>query len=93
MEFGHKAYARTSHYSLSEAHIVHSIVHEHLYVAHFYYLVPQIWQQRQCEIAVGYGRLVRAFALGAFAVNVYPLVVKGGIGKHINAFLVHFKPL
>ena len=40
-----------------------------------------------------YNSLSKWAVLGLFGVNVYPLVVKCGIGKCVNAVLVNFEPV
>lgn len=77
----------------AEAHLVHSIVDHHLQVVHFDNLFPQVGQQRERQIAVGDGALVWAFFFSALHVYVDPLVVEGGVGKFVDAFLVDGEPV
>ena len=93
VERSHQPHAAACQYGLAEAHFVHSVVHQHLQVAHLDDLVPQVRQERKGEIAVRDGALVRRFGLGAFHVHVNPLVVQGGVGKLVDTFLRHLKPL
>ena len=92
VEFGHKAHSASCHNSSTKSHFVHAIIHEHVDVVDFDDLVPHVGQQAQGEVAVGDGAFIGTFALSAFNINVYPLVVECGIGKLIDAFLVDFYP-
>ena len=42
---------------------------------------------------MGYGAVIGALLLGALRVDVNPLVVECGVGKLVDAVLVHFQPL
>ena len=48
-------------------------------------------QEREREVAVGDG-LPEGTGGGALLVNMDPLMVERGIGKHIDALLRHFDP-
>lgn len=90
VEVGNEAYVLARLYCLAELHLVHTVVDHHLEVLHLDNLIPQAGQHRECEIAVSDGRLEWAFYCGTLCVNVNPLVVECGIGKHVDALLREF---
>ena len=67
-----------------------AVVNHHLQVVHFDDLVPKIRQHGEGQVAVHDGAFEGAFGPGAFYVDVYPLVVGGGIGEEVDAFLRYF---
>ena len=77
---------------LSELHLIHSVVDEHLDVVHLNNLLPQMREEGKGEIAVSDGGLVGTFHLRTLGVNMYPLVVKRGIGKEVDTLLRDFEP-
>ena len=93
VQLGHHAQTAAHGHSLTETHLVHAIVDEHLQVVDLDDLVPEVGQQREGKITMHDGALVGALGLGALYVYMYPLVVEGGIGKLIDAVLVDGKPL
>ena len=42
---------------------------------------------------MSYGAMIGALGFGTLHVHVNPLVVEGGIGKHVDAVLVHSEPI
>ena len=93
VQLGGQSHAAAGDDGLSKAHVGHAVVDEHLDVVHLDDLIPHVRQQRQREIAVGDGRLVGAFTLCALHVDMNPLVVQGGVGKHVDALLVDQQPV
>ena len=57
-----------------------------------YDLVPQVGNQRHRQVAVGDGAVIGTLDLGALHVHMNPLVVECGVGKHVDAVLVHGEP-
>ena len=77
---------------LAEAHVLDTIVNKHLDVLHLDNLIPEVWEYRECEIAVSYGRLVWTFGFSSLHVYVNPLVVESCVCKHVDAVLVYLQP-
>lgn len=92
VEFSGHAHTAASDHSLTEAHLVHAIVHQHRDVVDLNNLSPKIWKNRKGEIAVSDGALEWAFLLSALHVHMNPLVVESGIGKLVDTVLVDFEP-
>ena len=90
LQVGDEADAFARLHCLAELHLVHSVVHHHLQVVHLDNLVPQVWQHGEREVAVRDGCLVWAFLLSLLCIDVDPLMVEGGIGKHVDALLRKF---
>ena len=42
MQFGNQSHTTSRHHGLSESHLVHAIVHQHLDVVHLNNLLPQV---------------------------------------------------
>ena len=90
MQRSHQTDALSGKYSLTELHLIHSVVNHHLQVIYLNNLIPQMRQHGEGEITVCNGTLKRTFGLGAFCVNVNPLMVQRCVGKEIDAFLRKF---
>ena len=93
LQRGRHADVATRDDGLSEAHFVHAIVDQHLDVVDLDDLVPQVGEQRKREVSVGDSALVRTLHFGSLRVDVYPLVVEGGVGKEVDALLVYLQPI
>ena len=92
VEFSDESHALSGEHGLSELHLVHAVVHEHLDVLDFDDLFPEVGQKAEGEIAVHDGLSEGTF-FGSFGIYVNPLVVQGGVGKKVDAFLVHLQPV
>ena len=92
VEFSDESHALSGEHGLSELHLVHAVVHEHLDVLDFDDLFPEVGQKAEGEIAVDDGLSEGTF-FGSFGIYVNPLVVQGGVGKKVDAFLVHLQPV
>ena len=55
VEFSDEAHALSGEHGLSELHLVHAVVHEHLDVLDFDDLFPEVGQKAEGEIAVDDG--------------------------------------
>lgn len=88
LHVGAESHALSGEHGLAELHLVHAVVDEALQVVDLYDLIPEVGQERECEVSVDDGLMERALCLAALLIDVYPLVVEGGIGKHINAVLI-----
>ena len=93
MQGSNQTNLRTSNYGLTEAHIRHTVVHQHLDVVHLDNLIPHIGQQTQRQVAVGNGRLVWTLLLGTSHVDMYPLMVQGCVSKQVDTILVNLQPV
>ena len=92
VELSGHAHTTSSDHRLTEAHLVHAIVHQHRDVVDLNNLSPKIWKNRKGEIAVSDGALEWAFLLSALHVHMNPLVVESGIGELVDTVLVDFEP-
>ena len=93
MECCHEANTRTGDDRLTETHLIHTIVYEHLDVVYLDDLLPEIRQYREGEVAVSDGAVVRAFYLGALYIYVNPLWVEGCVCKLVDTVLVDLQPV
>ena len=87
VEGGGEGEALAAEDGLTEFHLVNAVVDEHLDVLHINDLPPEIREDGEGEVTVCDGGAKLALGLCALCVNVYPLVVERGIGKHVDAFL------
>ena len=78
---------------LAKPHLVHAVIDEHGDVSHLDDLLPEVRQERECEVAVGDGAPVGTFLGRPLGIDVYPLVVECGVGKEVDALLGDLKPL
>ena len=93
VQLGDEAHAAAGNNRLAKAHLVHTVVDLHLQVVYLNDLVPQVGNQRHGQVTVGDGAVIGAFSLGTLHVHMDPLVVKRGIGKHVDTVLVNGEPL
>ena len=84
-----QANALSAEYRLSEFHLVHSVVDHHLQVVHLDGLLPKMGEEAECQVAVGNGLAKGTLGLGLLLIDMYPLVVEGGISEKINTFLIY----
>ena len=87
MQRCHQTDTLPGQHSLTELHLVHTIVNHHFQIVHLNNLVPQMRQHGKGEVTMRNGTLKRTFGFGAFCVNVNPLMIQRGIRKEIDTFL------
>ena len=86
-----QAHALTALDGLTETHLVHAIVHQHLDIVHLNNLLPKIGQEGERQITMNDGRTEGTF-LSAFLIHVNPLVVQRSVCKEVNTVLVYLQP-
>lgn len=91
LQRGDEAYALSAQNGLAEFHLVHAVVDHHLQVVDFNNLLPHVGEKGECQVAVN-DCLSEGAGFCTLWVNVNPLVVEGGIGKLVDAFLADFEP-
>ena len=79
-------------HGLSKLQLLYAVIYFHLKVLHICNLLPEIRYKRECEVAVCYGSFKGAFFFGSFYIDMYPLMVEGGIGEVVDLFLGYFMP-
>ena len=91
LQRGDEAYALSAQNGLAKFHLVHAVVDHHLQVVDFNNLLPHVGEEGECQVAVN-DCLSEGASFCTLWVNVDPLVVEGGIGKLVDAFLADFEP-
>ena len=76
-----------------QAHAVQAVVDRHADAIDAQAGFRQLRQQRQGQVTVGDGGLVGRFPAGALGIGVDPLLVAGGVGEALDAFLVDRQPV
>src|ERR1700730_7114691 len=91
-EFGSQTDSAARLNRRQKSHLVEPIVDTHLRVVDTVVVPAQRRNERQCQEAVCDCCAIRTFGPGPLDVDVNPLMIVGGVGKCIYAFLVYGDP-